>query len=799
MLRNYFKIAWRNLIKNKGYSFINIFGLALGMAVTLIIGLWIADEINYNSYFKNKPEIAQVYQTQTYEGVTSTGAAIPEPLESVLREEYASKFKHVILASWEQPMTLRINNNVITQSGISIQEEAPEMLGLNILSGDKNGLKEKNSIMISQSCAKALFGNVNPVGRIINVNDRDDLLVTAVYKDIPQNNSFSDVKFLIPWKHYIEAVPWVKYSIDQWTNNHFQLFVQMAENTNTHQVSKTIANIKSEKEPKEAEFKPEFFLFPMDEWHLQSKFENGLQTGGRIENVWLFGIIGVFVLLLACINFMNLSTARSEKRAMEVGIRKTIGSTKGQLVKQFLIESFLIVILAFGIGVGLTLLFLDPFNSLANKAIAFPWDNVTFWIVALLFIVFTAFISGSYPALYLSAFRPIKVLKGTYKAGKMSALPRKILVVTQFSVSAVLIIGTLIVMSQIEFSKNRPIGYNKEGLIQIPVMGFESGGKGDLMRNQFIASGAVTEMAVSGSPTTDVLLNFGGFTWQGKPEAFQESFNYTEVSYEYTKTLDIKMADGRGFSREFSTDSTAILLNQAAVDYMGIKNPVGKFITQRSTEGSTRDFEIIGVMENMVTQSPYEPIKQAIYAFDKYDSGNYWNLRLNPENSTRENLSTIEDVFKRNFPNTPFSYDFIDQEYAKKFAEEDRVASLAKVFTVLAILISCLGLFGLASYVAEQRIKEIGVRKVLGASAANLWLLLSKDFVLLVAIALLIGTPIAYYLMHQWIQKFTYHTEISMWIFIAAGLGALAITLITVSFQAIKAATTNPIKSLRTE
>ncbi len=799
MIRNYIKIAWRNLVKNKGYSFINIFGLALGMAVTLIIGLWIADEINYNSYFKNKPQIAQVYQTATYGGVTSTGTAIPRPLESVLREEYASKFKHIILASWKQPMTLRINNNVISQSGISIQEEAPEMLGLDILIGDKNGLKEKNSIMISQSCAKALFGNVDPVGKIINVNDRDDLMVTAVYKDIPQNNSFSDVKFLIPWKHYIEAVPWVKYSMDQWITSHFQLFVQMAENTNTHQVSKTITNIKSEKEPKEAEYKPEFFLFPMDEWHLRSNFENGVQTGGRIENVWLFGIIGVFVLFLACINFMNLSTARSEKRAMEVGIRKTIGSTKAQLVKQFLTESFLVVILAFSIAIGLTLLFLDHFNALAGKAITFPSNNGIFWIVAFLFIVITALVSGSYPALYLSAFHPIKVLKGTYKAGKMSALPRKILVVAQFSVSAVLIIGTLIVMSQIEFSKNRPIGYKTEGLIQIPVTGSESKGKVDLMRNEFITSGAVTEMAASGSPATDVLLNFGGFTWEGKPEGLQEVFNYSEVSYDFTETLDIKLVSGRGFSRDFRTDSTAILLNQAAVDYMGLKNPVGKILTQRSNEGSTRDFEIIGVMEDIVAQSPYEPVKQALYAFDQYDNAKYWNLRLNPEKSVRENLATIEKVFKQNFPNTPFSYDFIDQEYAMKFAEEDRIASLAKVFTILAILISCLGLFGLASFVAEQRTKEIGVRKILGASVANLWLLLSKEFVLLVVISFLIATPIAYYLMHQWIQKFPYHTGISVWIFVAAGVGALAITLLTVSFQAIKAATANPARSLRTE
>jgi ABC-type antimicrobial peptide transport system permease subunit len=799
MLKNYIKIAWRNLLKHKVYSAINIFGLALGMAVTLMIGLWIANELDYNSYFKNSPQIAQVYQTQTFNGNTGTSTAIPRPLEFALREKYASYFEHIVMASWEQPMTLRLKDKVINQNGISIQEEAPKILNLTILKGENNGLKEKNSIMISQLCAKALFGNTDPLGKIVNINDRDDMMVTAVYQDIPQNNSFSGVRFFIPWKHFIESEKWLTSAKDEWDNNSFQLYVQVAQNTGMPQITQAIAHIKSEENSTMAQFKPELFLLPMNKWHLYSNFENGIQTGGRIENVWLFGIIGAFVLLLACINFMNLSTARSEKRAMEVGIRKTIGSTKGQLIKQFLSESFLVVILAFILALGLAILFLNSFNSLADKQISFPWDNVLFWIVSLLFIAFTALISGSYPALYLSSFHPIKVLKGTFKAGKMAALPRKILVVTQFSVSVALIIGTLIVMSQIEFSKNRPVGYKTEELIQISVMSFEFVGKDDLMRDQFKASGAVTEMATSSSPTTDVWSNQSGFSWEGKPEGFQEDLANTKVSYEYVETLGIKMAAGRGFSRKFATDSSAVILNQAAADYMGLQNPVGKFITQGSREGNSRKFEIIGVMENVVTQSPYEPVKQAMYVFDRYGNASYWNLRLNPEKSVRENLTTIEDVFKKNFPNTPFNYDFIDQEYAKKFAEENRIASLAKVFTILAILISCLGLFGLASFMAEQRTKEIGVRKVLGASVANLWLLLSKDFVLLVIIALFIASPIAYYMMSQWIQKFSYRTDISLWIFLIAAVGALTITLITVSFQAIKAAIANPVKSLRTE
>ncbi|WP_028376739.1 ABC transporter permease [Leeuwenhoekiella sp. MAR_2009_132] len=798
MFKNYIKIAFRNLLKHKGYSAINIFGLALGMAVTLMIGLWVADELNYNNHFENKSRLAQVYQSQTFNGTTQTGPAIPRPLEFALRENFKSKFKHLSMASWLDSRNFNYEETAISLEGYSVQPEFTQMINLKILQGDTAALKSSNAIMLSQTAAKTMFGSQNAMGKIIQVNDIDTMIVSAVYEDIPEGNEFSDMEYLMPWSLYVNK-DWIKSSVDQWGNNSFQLFVELADDVDLASASAAIATVKKESDAGVAPFNPQLFLFPMREWHLYSNFEDGVQTGGRIENVWLFGIIGAFVLLLACINFMNLATARSEKRAIEVGIRKTIGSTKNQLVKQFLSESFLVVILACILALGITLLFLKPFNTLADKAIAFPWSNLTFWGVVLVFIVVTALISGSYPALYLSSFKPIKVLKGTFKVGKLATLPRKILVVTQFSVSAALIIGTLIVMAQIEFSKNRPIGYTTENLIQIPVMSNQYLGKSDMMRNRFKESGAVVEMATSSSPTTEVWSNQSGYGWEGKPEGFQEDLAFTQISYEFVETLNIKMASGRGFSREFPTDSTAVILNESAVAYMGLQDPVGKYLTQGSNEGGMRNLQIIGVMKDMVVQSPYEPVKQAIYMFDGSNNASYWNLRLNPKNSIRENLATVEKVFKEHFPNALFHYDFIDQVYAKKFSEEDRIASLAKVFTVLAIIISCLGLFGLASFVAEQRTKEIGVRKVLGASVANLWLLLSKDFLLLVMIALLIAAPVSYYLMRQWVQKFTYHTEISIWIFVAAGAGALAITLLTVSFQAIKAALANPVKSLRTE
>lgn len=536
----------------------------------------------------------------------------------------------------------------------------------------------------------------------------------------------------------------------------------------------------------------------MNDWHLKSNFENGVQTGGRIENVWLFGITGAFVLLLACINFMNLSTARSEKRAKEVGIRKSVGSLRSQLIGQFLSESFIVVGLAFGVAMILVLLALPSFNTLADKKIEFPWISGYFWGASLLFILFTALLSGSYPALYLSSFQPVKVLKGTFRVGRYAALPRQVLVVLQFTVSVALIIGTIIVFRQIQHTKDRPIGYDRQGLIQIPLTQFDFVGKYDFLRREFLNSGAVVEMSSASSPTTDVYSNRSGYLWEGKPEGFQEDLAYTTVSYDYVKSLGLKIIAGRDFSREFASDSNAVLLNKTAVKYMGLKDPIGT-ILRDDNEDPDPPLTVIGVIDDMVMQSPYEPVKQSMYVFDKYNNASYYNLRLNPDQSASQSIAAIESIYKKNFPDLPFEYQFVDEEYAAKFASEERVGKLAGVFTGLAILISCLGLFGLASYMAEQRTKEIGVRKVLGASVASLWRLLSKDFVFLVLIALFIATPLAWYFMEGWLQKYNCRTELSWWIFAAAGAGALSITLLTVSFQAVKAALMNPVKSLRSE
>lgn len=799
MLSNYLKIAFRNLAKNKAYSFLNITGLAMGMAVAIMIGLWMNDELTFDHYHKNHDRIAQVYQSQTFNGEVGTGSAIPRPLEMALRNGYADNFKHIVMSSWRFRSILTYGETKLVKQGNFMQEAAPEMLGLDMMKGTRNGLQDPNSILLAASTAKALFGSEEALGKIVKINNKYNLKVTGVYADVPANNDFSATTYIAPWEHYVTNTEWIKNSADQWGNNSFQLFVQIADNTTMEKVSARIRDVKLKADKDVAQYKPVIFLHPMQDWHLKSNFEDGVQAGGRIENVWLFGIIGSFVLLLACINFMNLSTARSEKRAKEVGIRKSVGSLRSQLIGQFLSESFMVVGMAFGLALILVGIALPYFNTLADKAIEFPWNNGYFWGACLLFIAFTALLSGSYPALYLSSFQPVKVLKGTFQVGRYASLPRKVLVVMQFTVSVALIIGTVIVFQQIQYSKNRPIGYDREGLIQIPLTQYDFIGKFDFLRQEFLNSGAVVEMSSASSPTTDVYSNRSGFLWEGKPEGFQEDLAWTAVSPEYVKSLGLKIIAGRDFSREFASDSNAVILNKTAVKYMGLKEPIGTIIRDDDKENPAPPMTVIGVIDDMIMQSPYEPVKQSMYVFDQYNNASFYNLRLNPDKSASESMATIEQIYKKNFPDLPFEYKFVDEEFAAKFSSEERVGKLAGVFTGLAILISCLGLFGLASFMAEQRTKEIGVRKVLGASVTSLWRLLSKDFVGLVLIALLIASPLAWYFMDSWLQKYTYRTGLAWWVFVLAGIGAITITLLTVSFQAIKAALMNPVKSLRSE
>jgi putative ABC transport system permease protein len=792
MIKNYLKIAWRNLIKNKASSLINIGGLAVGMAVAMLIGLWIWDELSFDKNFKNYDRIAVVTQNNTMNNQIFTANDVPWPMGDELRKSFGSDFKNVAMATYNGDHILAYGDKKLKVAGTYFEPQVLDMLSFKILRGDKNALNDPSSIMLSASTARSYFGNANPLDKTIKMDNNAVVKVTGVYEDIPQNSSFAGMNFVAPWEAFVNANG-LKKQADTWRCNCFFAYTQLADNADINKVSAKIKDIKHDKVNK-AELKQnnQVFLDPMKNWH-SYYYANGVLVAGRMLYVWLFGIVGIFVLLLACINFMNLSTARSEKRAKEVGIRKAVGSLRGQLIVQFFTESLMVVVLAFFIAIVLVQFALPFFNDLADKKMTILWTSPLFWIAGIGFSLLTGLISGSYPALYLSSFKPVRVLKGVFKAGRFAAMPRKILVVVQFTVSVVLIICTIIVFRQIQFAKNRPVGYSRDGLVAFPAVTNDLHDKFDVVKNELIKSGAIIAMAESSSPTTANYSTNSGFDWKGKDPSQAVEFPNIDVSPDYGQTVGWQFIQGRDFSKAFLTDSVGFVVNETAAKFMNLKNPVGEIIKWDGVP-----YHVVGVIKDMVAESPYAPVRPTLYHVLK-GSGGFIIMRTNPKLSTREALVKIEKAFKVYNPAQPFEYQFVDEQYAKKFGNEERVGKLASVFACLAIFISCLGLFGMASFMAEQRIKEIGVRKVLGASVFNLWKLLSTDFIGLVLIALIIASPLAYYLMHGWLQNYQYRSDIAWWIFALTALGAILITLATVSYQSLKAALMNPVKSLKTE
>jgi ABC-type antimicrobial peptide transport system permease subunit len=801
MFKSYFKIAWRNLHKNKIVSVLNIGGLAVGMAVTMLIGLWIWDELSFNNNNKNYDSIAQLARKEMVNGevfIADNSNHFPIPLAAELRTNYNNYFKQVSLATEGNEQLLTVDNNKFSRQGMYVEPDFTKIFTLDMLAGTSSGFTDPNTILISKSLSVSLFGNADPVGKILKLDNKQDVKVNGVFADLPANNRFSAISFFCPWELLVSTNDNVKKDLTNWGNSSFHIFVQTVPGIAMTDISQGIKDVYWPKiettRPKSTDDPTTIFLHPMKDWHLRSEWKNGVHSGGQIQLVWLFGIIGGFVLLLACINFMNLSTARSEKRAREVGIRKTFGSLRSQLIKQFLTESLLIVFIAFLLSIGLVLLSLNEFNKIADKNISFSFSNPVFWSISTLFILITAFVSGSYPALYLSAFRPVKVLKGTFRTGGSAAVPRRVMAGLQFTISIILIIGTIVVYRQIRHGQDRPIGYDRDGLIRININTPDLNGKYDVLQKELFASGSATGFAQSSSATTENNYYDDHFEWEGKDAKLpQMSFVLMAVTYDFGKTIGWQFTKGRDFSRSFSTDNSAIILNEAAVKYMRLSDPIGKTI-----KWNKNPFTIVGVIKDMVTESPYKPVQQSVF-FMVPNVGPVITIRLNPALSSSAAITKIESIFRKHNPSAPFEYKFVDEEYGRKFAAEERIGILSSVFATLAIFISCLGIFGLASFMAQQRIKEVSMRKILGASVVNLWGLLTREFVLLVVIAFVIAVPVANYFTNQWLQKYAYRTDLSWWIFLSAGMGAMIVTVLTVSFHAIKAALANPIKSLRTE
>ncbi|HTQ65371.1 MAG TPA: ABC transporter permease [Puia sp.] len=794
MLKNYFTVAWRNILKNKIYAAINIAGLASGMAVAMIIGLWIYDEVSANKNFENYGTLYQVMMHQTFDGKRYSQQALPFPMGEELKNKYPD-FKGVAMCDWGQYHSLIYGDKKISKYGHFIGEDAVNMFSLKILEGDKNPLHEPYSIVLTDETAKILFGKENPIGKMVKLDNQTNLKVTAVVNKQPKNSSLS-YDYLIPFQLQETIYSWIKlYHKTNWGNNSWQVFVQLNNNADPKSVNAKVKDVVISHFTDENTLKhiiPEVFIHPMSKWRLYSDFENGKNTGGFIKYVRMFGILGLIVLLIACINFMNLSTARSEKRAKEVGIRKAVGSGRNQLISQFLSESMLISALAFLLALGIVIISLPYFNRLTNKEMTLQVSNPVFWMIMIAFTIITGLLAGSYPAFYLSSFNPVRTLKGNLKLGRGSSLPRKILVVVQFASSVMLMIGTIVVYRQIQYGKNRPIGFNNKGLITV-YWSDDIGKHFDAMREELLSSGAAVSVCQSNSPPSDIYSNNNGWEWKNSQPVDKSSvFSTITTTYDYTKTMGIKMIEGRDFSRDFA-DSNSVILNQAAAKRMGFQSPVGERL-----KWNDKPMTVIGLIPDIQMESPYRAISPLTIVFNK-DWVGCVDVRMNPDMSASKAIALIKPIFEKYNPAFPFEYKFADEEYARKFNYEELVGNLAAIIAILAIFISCLGLFGLASFTAEQRVKEIGVRKVLGASVFNLWGLLSRDFVILVLISCAIAIPIAWYYMEAWLKNYEFKTSIGIGIFIVVVALSIAITLITVSFQAIKAALANPVKSLRTE
>jgi putative ABC transport system permease protein len=787
MLKNYFKIAFRNLLRNKAFSVINISGLAIGMASAILILLWIQNEVSYDQFHEKKERIYEAWNRAHFSGKLQCWNTTPKVLARTVERDIP-EIEHSVRVNWPSNYLFSIGEKRLTVQGNIVDSNFLQVFSFPLVQGNpKLALMDMHNIVLTEKLAKKIFANEDPMGKVIKIDNKDNFTVTGIVKDLPNNTRFN-FEYLLPWS-YLRS----QGNDDlNWGNNSTRTYVLLKPNASFASADNKIRKIKTQYDKTE-DPKWEMFLYPISKWRLYSRFKDGFEDGGRIEFVRMFAIIAVFILLIACINFMNLSTARSEKRAREVGIRKVVGAQKGALVAQFIGESILLAFLAGIIAVGIVQLSLPGFNKLTDKELFIDFSNVKNWLFALGFVVLTGVVAGSYPAFYLSSFQPVRVLKGLFRSSKALVTPRKILVILQFTFAIILIISTIIVRNQINYAKDRDTGYDKNNLMYHHLTG-ELEKKYDLVKNELLTAGVATYISKTSAPLTQGWSDTWGVEWKGKDPNDKTDFDIYNADEDLVKTAGLQIVKGRDFNlKEFPTDSTAVILNESSVKAMGFKDPIGQII-----KNGDQEWHVVGVIKDFILQSPYYPLKPMVIQGSK-GWFNVMHIKLNPANTTSQNLAKAEAIFKKYNPEYPFEYKFIDEEYAAKFEDEKRTGTLTALFAGLTIFISCLGLFGLAAYMAQNRIKEIGIRKVLGASVANITTLLSKDFLKLVIISLVIASPVAGWLMYKWLQDFPYRVHIEWWVFVIAGIAAVTIALFTVSFQAIKAATANPVKNLRTE
>jgi putative ABC transport system permease protein len=778
MLRNYFKIAWRNLIRNKAFSSINILGLALGLTCSLLILLWVQDERSVDAFHSNGDQLYQVFERRSYDGKTEANYLT----QGLLAEELKKAIPEVANAS-----SMEVNNRYTFEAGDKIYKSEGtfastdffKMFSYPLLQGAVSGAP--NTISISRKMAEQFFGSVAlAVGQTIRYENKEDLLVTAVFENIRANSS-QQFDFLRNWSDYTRDNAWVS----TWNSAGPATYIQLRKDADPAKVADKIRGFISKYDKY-----LELGLQPYPEKYLHSTFKNGQIDGGRIEYVRLFSLVAIFILLIACINFMNLATARSAQRAKEVGVRKVVGAQRSSLIAQFVGEAVLLTFISIVMAVVLAAFLLPVFNNFTGKQLTLPFTQPVFWLLLFAMLILTGFTAGSYPALFLSSLNPLRVLKGSLRLGTGTTFFRKSLVVFQFSLSVILILGMIIIYRQINYVQTRNLGYDRENLIYIPLEG-DLLTKYELFKKEAAQMPGIVSMSKMRESPTVIGHQKGGIGWEGKDPNLEVFFSDAAVAYDFVKTMRLSLVAGRDFSESFGTDASSFLVNETAVKKMGYKDPIGKSFYWDGHPGN-----IIGVLKDFHFNSMHQSIEPL---FVRLDLTPKWGTILVRTSNTKQALASLEQLCKTFNPKFPFLYQFSDQEFDKLYKSEQIVSRLTGYFAFLAIFISCLGLFGLATFAAAQRTKEIGVRKVLGASVPDIITLLSTDILKPVAVSLLIGFPVSWYIMNQWLQDYAYKINIEWWMFALAAILTIGIAILTVSFQSVKAALMNPVKSLKAE
>jgi len=782
MLKNYFKIAWRNLFRHKGFAASNLLGLTIGMTCSILIFLWVHDELSYDKFHSNHDNIYQLVANRDFKNQVFTDRNMVFPLAKSLSAGY-SNIKYAVEMTYPQGHTFQYGDSRLKKNGYTVSEHFFDMFTWKFLRGNPaTAIADHNSVVLTASAAKTFFGKEDPIGKILRVDNDFNVKVTAIVADPPDNSTF---KFDFVWLFNYSVM---QREMAEWTNSSWNVFVQVTPGSSPALLEKEVNEVMfSHNKDKISAY----FAYPMNKWRLYSDFKDGKNTGGMIEYVRLFTGIAIIILLIACINFMNLSTARSEKRAKEVGIRKTLGSDRRQLRWQFIFESTILTFIAFVFSMILVLILLPAFNTMVGKGMTVNPGDPIFWTGVVSIIFFTGLVAGSYPAFYLSSFSPVKVLKGTFLAGRKAVLPRRILVVGQFVISILLISATIIVYRQLQYVKNRDLGYNPDNLIMMPQTG-DLGKNYEALKQDLLNTGQVASVTRTLSPVTDIWWRSGSPDWDEKPAGTNIIFCGQSADKDYARTLGVKMLEGSDFSG-MPIDSATVVLNKAAVDVMHLTNPVGRILHY-----GKRQYTVIGVTDNMVMGSPYTPVEPLMTYYQPWNTTTI-SIRLNRNATPQKAIAAMEPLVKKYSPSSLFEYRFVDKEFGKKFLTEELISKITNIFAGLAIFICCLGLAGLASFTIEKRIREIGIRKVLGATVMQLLMLIAKEFLRLVLLAFVIAVPLTWWAMHNWLEKYTFRININPLIFLLVGGLILLLTLVVVGLNTTRAAVRNPVKSLRTE